>query len=546
MTDSVVLEGIIIPEPEQTHFADAARLLEQALQAGGNKPEVAYMVALAYKRQAKTAEARTALRKIADPDAEVWLQMGLLSLEDKQMAQAEQEFARAWQMNPSCYEVGYNLCFARLALGQRETCAALLPRVAGLAPSSADQRFLHLLRNLLEACQPPAAASSPDEPRWAVPVLEMTAGDEQRLLQLVRSLEHFETASSLLRTLALARPNSPAVQEANFEAVLVQGKQLADRCEWGAVSRLLAPLARALTESRSVARPTQAAFLNLLGCASAMEQDYERTIKYFHSALRLTASDARLHQNLALGLEWNGELDQADSEWNRFVELLDGRVPVPRGQPLYRDQLAFETLSHLAEVYSKKERWSAALKYLQQASRIRPQDADLLERLFHLLNQLKRHEDARRTLLRLRQLRPNDPQLDLYELDLHDTKSLDDIDRMLVNVGRILQKYPNDMRVEERAVGMVGNVIPLMGRLCDQLTEQMGKIIDQVRRLPNYQINWSAVRDVMRDLEDEFLKLRQITRQCLPLVTSDEHRRIIRELSAHIDRKIEDCRRLGR
>ena len=47
---------------------------------------------------------------------------------------------------------------------------------------------------------------------------------------------------------------------------------------------------------------------------------------------------------------------------------------------------------------------------------------------------------------------------------------------------------------------MVGNVIPLMGNLCDQLTDQMSKVIDQVRNLPNYQINWSAVREVMRDL----------------------------------------------
>ena len=49
-------------------------------------------------------------------------------------------------------------------------------------------------------------------------------------------------------------------------------------------------------------------------------------------------------------------------------------------------------------------------------------------------------------------------------------------------------------------MSMVGNVIPLMGNLCDQLTEQMSKVIDQVRHLPNYQINWSAVREVMRDL----------------------------------------------
>ena len=108
-----------------------------------------------------------------------------------------------------------------------------------------------------------------------------------------------------------------------------------------------------------------------------------------------------------------------------------------------------------------------------------------------------------------------------------------------------MKRYPDEARVEERAVSMVGNVIPLMGNLCDQLTDQMSKVIDQVRHLPNYQINWSAVREVMRDLLKEFQKLRRITGKCLPLVTSDEHKRIIRDLADHIDKKMEACRSMG-
>ena len=81
---------------------------------------------------------------------------------------------------------------------------------------------------------------------------------------------------------------------------------------------------------------------------------------------------------------------------------------------------------------------------------------------------------------------------------------------------------------------MVADVIPLMGNLCDQLTEQMSKVMDQVRNLPNYQINWAAVREVMRDLLKEFQKLRRITGKCLPLVNNDEHRKIIRDLH-HIE-----------
>ena len=46
-------------------------------------------------------------------------------------------------------------------------------------------------------------------------------------------------------------------------------------------------------------------------------------------------------------------------------------------------------------------------------------------------------------------------------------------------------------------------------------------------------------------IQDEFLKLRRITNKCLQLVTSEEHRRIIRELSDHIDRKIDLCHSMG-
>jgi Flp pilus assembly protein TadD len=544
MATPIIIDAIPLAEVIAPPYEEAARLLEQALSPSGNDPQVAYMLALAYKRLGKTAEARNAFRKIPNPDTNVLLQLALLSLQEKQYAQAEQELDRAWQMAPGSFANGYNLFVVRLILGRLADASALLPAVMALAADPREERFLLIFRDLLADCLRKDERSR--APELGPVLLEMTAAEEQRLVALLRGIDQFEVVYPLLQALAAARPNSPPIQEAVFEAALVQGKRLCDRCEWTQASQLLAGLARSAGENRAIARPVLAACYNLLGCCACMEQDFERGVKYFTSATRLAGQDPRVFQNLALAHDWLHELDQADPAWNRFLDLLDRRVAAPPDHPGYLDNLSFETLTHLAEGYAKKERWPQALNYFQRAQKLRPQDSELLERIFHLHTQLKRHEDARRTLYRLRQLRPQDPQLDLYELDLHDTKNLDDLDRVLNDIGRILKKYPGDMRVEERAVGMVGNVIPLMGRLCDQLTEQMAKIIEQVRHLPNYQINWSAVREVMRDLEDEFLRLRQITRLCLPLVNSDEHRRIVRELSSHIDRKIDDCRRLGR
>jgi tetratricopeptide (TPR) repeat protein len=287
------------------------------------------------------------------------------------------------------------------------------------------------------------------------------------------------------------------------------------------------------------------ALLNLLGCCACLTQDYDNAVTHFSQALKLAPNDPRLHQNLALTYELEGSLSQADPHWNRYFDLLGEQVPAPKDVPRYLDLLTYESLNRLASRYGEKEKWSSAISYMQRAAQVRPNDADALEKLFHLYNQAKRPSDARRTLEQLRKARPGEPQYELYELDLIEVKGLNDIEKLLTEIDKIRKRYPDDARVEERAVSMVGNVIPLMGNLCDQLTEQMSKVIDQIRSLPNYQINWAAVRDVMRDLMKEFQKLRRITGKCLPLVTSDEHKRIVRDLAEHIDKKMEACRSMG-
>jgi Flp pilus assembly protein TadD len=527
------------PENGQARYAAAAQLFEQAVQAGCQDPSVLYLLALAHKRQGKIQDARTALRKISKPDAGVVLQMALLSLREGNMVQAEEELSRAWSMDSTSSEICNNLLLTRLTLGKLDDCAALIPKAFGLVtgrntPGAAEEgRFLTLLQALLRTCQKGGRV----EPLLA----ELTSADEQRLLKLVRSLGELDTVYTLLRALSEARPRSGPVREAYFEAVLVKGKELMDRAIWTEAEMLLQPLARERTGSRT----NQVALLNLLGCCACMTQDFDSALRHFSAATKLVPNDPRLHQNVALTYELKGELGQADPHWNRYFDMLGDQVPVPPDIPNYLETLAYESLSRLAGRYSEKEKWSTALGYVQRAQQLRPNDPETLERLFHLYNQAKRPQDARRTLEQMRRLRPNEPQYDLFELDLIEVKGLNDIEHLLNEVDRIRKRYPGDPRVEDRAVGWVGNVIPLMHNLCDQLTDQMGKIIDQVRNLPNYQINWGAVREVMRDLLKEFQRLRRITGKCMPLVSTDEQRRFIRELAEHIDKKLEACRSMG-
>lgn len=535
MSAPVVAEAIPVADVIESQDEAAARFLEQALKAGPADPQVAYLLALAYKRQGKTADARQALRKIARPDANVWLQMGLLSLREQQPAQAEQEFARAWEADPGCYEACYDLLLTRLTLGRFDACAELFPKALGLAPSAGEQRFLRTLQALC------ASGPAADAPSLDPLLADVGEADEQRLVQFARSLGQLDVALPLLRTLAAARGNSGPAYAAYVEAALVQGRLLLDQARWGEATRLLTPLSR----ERRLPREMQAALLNLLGCCAVMNQDFDEGIRHLTAAAKLAGNDPLVHQNVALAHELNGSLADADPHWNRYFDLLDGRVRRPPGQPDYLDRLAFEGLSRMVAAYAEKERWQQALGYAGRAFRLRPNDVDLLERVFHLHHQLKRPDDARKALRRLRELRPGEPQYDLYEIDLIEVKNLKDVERVLTEIDQVMQRYPHDARVEERAVRMVGNVVPWISQLCDQYTERMGRIIDQVRNLPNYQINWPAVHDSMRELAREFRKLRRVAGKCLPLVSSEEHRRVIRDLTEHIDRKIEVCQSMG-
>lgn len=531
-------EAIPVAEGLMSRYEVAAQILERAVQGGGQDPNILYMLAMAYKRQGKTNEARAALRKIPKPDANVLLQMGLLSLKDGNLVDAEGDFVRARELDKASYEICYNLLLTQLTLGKLKEALELLPAAVELtAQNPEERRFLVVLQALIKAAQKHNSGALITDPV----LLDMTNEDEARLLKVLKSLGQIDIVQSLTKTLVDARPRSTAVRETNIEAVLVKGKDLLDKGAWTDAELLLRPM----SSEKAATRTNQTALLNLLGCCNALTQDFDSAIRHFSAAVKLNNSDPRLLQNLALAHELSGDLQSADPHWNRYFDLLDRRVPVPSDLPEYVSQLTYEGLNRLAGKYSEKEKWNNAVGYVQRAASLRPNDPETLERLFHMYNHAKRTKDARRTLDQLRRLRPTDPQLDLYELDLIEVKGLNDIERLLTDIDAIRKRYPGDVRVEERAVSMVGNVIPLMGNLCDQLTDQMSKVIDQVRHLPNYQINWSAVREVMRDLLKEFQKLRRITGKCLPLVVSDEHKRIIRDLADHIDKKMEACRSMG-
>ena len=359
-TDDVVEVVPLDPTPP-AHYAEAAALLEKATHAGHTAPEVAYMLALAYKRQGKLAEARAALRKIGKPDGAVFLQMGLLSLREKNLAQAEGEFSRAVEMDPASFPATYNLLLTRLTLGHIDLARALLPRAIELADSVDDRRFLTLLQALLNNAQPTEGAV------YDLALTEMLPADEQRLLALLTSLGQLDVSHSLLSVLAAARSQSPAVQEAFAEVVLVKAKSLMDKGDWPQAERELTPLARV----RGLPKGHQTVLYNLLGVCACLNQDLNAGVRHLAYAVKLSNADARLAQNLALGNELQGAVAQADTYWNRYFDLIaaGAELPRPPGQIDYHNRLAYEGMVRLGSRYSDRERWAQALDYVQRAQR---------------------------------------------------------------------------------------------------------------------------------------------------------------------------------
>lgn len=568
MADSQsVLPAIPLPP---TDWEKAARLLEQSVRAGNQDPQAAYLLAMCCKRLGRFGDARQSLDRIREPDANVLLQRGVLAFRDRDHARAAREFAAALALHPESFPAAYDLVLSWLCLGERGRCLEALPQAIACAPSPEYRRTLLALKALLVLASSAGGpeggtAADPESLRLARADLDAaTAEDEGRLVELLTGLGRFDLAFPLLSQLVSVRPGNPQVFAAYVGAALVEARLQMDRCRWEEAFSLLSSLQRRWEDGRL---SLESSFLMLLhqmsGVCAAMLQDYPRAAWFFRQALdsfrhewqrggALAAAanaqgvpqEAALEQNLALILEWSGQVDQAEGHWNHYFDLLEAALPRSM-PPDHIPRLAFEGLSRLADVYGKKERWNAALAFLQRAVRFRPGDTDVLERIFQLYTQLRRPEDARRTLRRLRELRPGDPQVELFELEVQEVRNVDDVEPIVSRTRRILQEHPGDMKVEERAATVLTNLVPVMERLAEQATTQLNRVTDQMRRLPTSQVNWPMVRGMMRDLEDRFGRLRRCAQRCQSLLAGEEPRRTLAGLIHHCERKIDQAHALG-
>jgi predicted Zn-dependent protease len=512
----------------------AARFLEQLVQEGSQDPQLLYYLANVHRSRGAYVEARAALGRIGHPDAAVFLQLGLLSLRERQLAQAEKEFARCCELDPANRAGWYNLTLTRLSLGRlKEARDAVGPLVATLADGD-DRLLFERLQDLLYCCAEPGNHGG-----QVARLAQMPAALEQRLLHLAHSLERPETADRLMEALQKARGESEAIREARWQGILVKAKARFDRCWWSDAMSLLEPLLGAKDNGSAV----PAAVLNLAGCCACLTGKHSDGAAYFAAAAAALPNDPRIQQNLALAQEWSGHLADSEQPWVRYLDLLDERIPQPAEIRHYHERLTYYCLDRLADIRIQQQHWSDALGYTQRAHQLRPQAHETLEKLFKLFRRLNRLEDARWVQRRLQQLQPNEPEYELLAIDVMELISLEDVERLADVLEPILQNPRSRQRVEPRSGEVINAVIKLLNELSEQLGRELERAEARVRRLKQ-DGGRTNVDDSLDYLRARFGKLHSAAFRCLPLAPREAQRVRLGELGEEAGRQANRCRAL--
>lgn len=543
-------EDVSVFDPYVHNARAASLLLKQAIQAGLNDPNIHYLLALAYERQKQYSDAKEVLKRISPPDAYVLLLLGSLTFREKKTGSvspyqlAEQYWKQAWselQTEPTKddkrlhFAVGYNLLRLLLSLGKLEEAFQLLPAVLELA-TSRNKGMLTLLGLLLQC----SLAREVDDLRLGE-LMTLSASEETALLEWITSLGCLETSEALLLTLAAARSESARAGGRLLEAKVLRAKALLDRGKPLDAEHQLT----VLEFRHELPAPMRAALLNLLGCCSVLAQDFVEGSRHFHAALQIAPDDPRIVQNLALAWEFQGYFHRSLQMWNQFFELVDDSLAAPSGFPNYREALLFESLRRLGARLYEQERWEAALQYLQRAYQLQPEHPEVLERLFHTLNQLHRVDQARTTLARLRQLRADSPQLDIYELELYELHRLEDIEPFLSLLERIVRHHPGDRDVLQRSHVRFAHLLNFLIHLNDQYRDILHQTARDVNRLPSRQINWEQLDEFVKQTTEQLSTLKQSLLRCAKLADTEPQRRQIKHLLEAIEQEISLCHTLA-
>jgi tetratricopeptide (TPR) repeat protein len=417
------------------------------------------------------------LRAIADEqpsDVDAWLPLGELLAQDQRYSEALEAFAAARQLDPDDERIPAHMAHIHLAMDDMPGAIAILEEMAQ-APDSPAQIHLHLGDLHLRADDEQkakehfrkaaaagdgtplpwmrlAAIEADDDEAAAIAILEeglAAIPDDPKLLEVLAFIRlgqnEYAQADRLMARIweRVSAEDSEAAPSTlflyNYSLVASHLRRTAEAAEWLRLALEHNPgvldlyVQRTLTGSPSFRRsgirvlralaklqtPDQTAIHAALASIYLSLDRTDDSLRQFDAALDAAAANPLQAEALTPRFHfWHGVALDQDGQTDRAIEAFQSCIQL---DPAYAD-----ALNYLAYTWAVRgERLDEALRHVQAALAVDPENAAYLDTLGWVCHRMGRYEEALRHLREADRLRPNDPEiLDHIEQTLRELERL--------------------------------------------------------------------------------------------------------------------------
>ena len=387
-------------------FSDAEPLLRRSVKTTPENPDAHNLLGIVLDQLGKPAEAereyRIAIRlnpKSISPRAN----LGILLAKSNRQAEAVQTFEAVLRLNPTHPQTIINLGFLYSSMGSLPRAIEFLRKANQIQPDDYDVLFklgsaLYQTQKLEEAKNVFSSANLVS-PRSAEPIyfLGLIAFDQSNLELAVK---YFENALNL----------KPDFADVNF----MLGEILAKQNRYSDAIRFYE---KAVSQDK-----TKSVYFVRLGGTYLINYEPLKALHYFSEAAKLFPEVAEIKYFLAIAARSTGDSDFAFAEARKALSLketadtsaligsmLIDRNDYPEAEKYLRQALVLNTNHYnaqhdLGRIRFKQSKFADALPFLQKASLLKPDNADVHYELFLTYSRLKQKPAAARELAVFKQL----------------------------------------------------------------------------------------------------------------------------------------------
>jgi len=209
----------------------------------------------------------------------------------------------------------------------------------------------------------------------------------------------------------------------------------------------------------------------------------------------------------------------------------------------YYDTLACEGRLHVAELFSVEKKWNQAAKHFEKAHQVRPDNGDIMVKLFYSYRNGKNSNKARQTYKKLTKKYPKNLGYQILEVDLllSEASSLRDFERAFKKLVQLKRQHPKDPEILSKGEALVIEFVPSIAEVSDKLSASLREVVTTIQRIkqdPNMTIDSYKLKQIYNDLKNDYQTLKNMVDQCFEFVDSKDGKKMLRDLREHINSKI--------